>query len=205
MAEFAPTESQRAAIETRGGGVLVSAAAGSGKTKVLPERLLGYLTDPDDPKDLDSFLVITFTRAAAAELRSRIMDGVGRALAENPDNRRLRRQNALCQSAQIGTIHSFCQKVLRENCHLLGLAPDFRVADDDRANAMKEAALTRVLERRYQNMDDYPGFQLLADTVGAGRDDSRLEALVMNLHGKMQCHARPEKWAEAQKIGRAHV
>ena len=201
MAEFAPTESQRAAIETRGGGVLVSAAAGSGKTKVLTERLLGYLTDPDDPKDLDSFLVITFTRAAAAELRSRIMDGVGRALAENPDNRRLRRQNALCQSAQIGTIHSFCQKVLRENCHLLGLAPDFRVADDDRANAMKEAALTRVLERRYQNMDDYPGFQLLADTVGAGRDDSRLEALVMNLHGKMQCHARPEKWAEAQTEG----
>ena len=201
MAEFTPTPSQREAIENRGGALLVSAAAGSGKTRVLTERLIGRITDPADSAGIEDFLVITYTKAAAAELRSRIADAIGERVAADPSARALRRLSALAQSARIGTIHSFCQKVLRENCHLLGLAPDFRVADDDRANAMKEAALTRVLERRYQNMDDYPGFQLLADTVGAGRDDSRLEALVMNLHGKMQCHARPEKWAEAQTEG----
>jgi len=198
MPEFKPTPSQRAAIETRGGAALVSAAAGSGKTKVLTERLMAYLTDPDDPRDIDSFLVITFTRAAAAELRGRIMDGIGRAMAADPDNRRLRRQRALCQRAQIGTIHAFCQTVLRENCHLIGLSPDFRVADEDRAAAMKSAALERVMDERYEDIGGDAGFRLLSDTVGAGRDDSRLSALVLNLHGKMQCHARPEKWAAEQ-------
>jgi ATP-dependent helicase/nuclease subunit A len=198
MSEFSPTPSQKEAVETRGGAVLVSAAAGSGKTRVLTQRLMSYLTDKNDPKDIDSFLVITFTRAAAAELRSRIMDGIGRALAEDPENRRLRRQSALCQRAQIGTIHAFCQSVLRENCHLIGLPPDFRVADDDRAAAMKQSAMERVMDARYEDMDAHPGFALLCDTVGAGRDDARLSALALNLHEKMQCHARPEKWAREQ-------
>lgn len=198
MADFAPTPSQRAAIETRGGAVLVSAGAGSGKTKVLTERLMARIMDADDPRDVDSFLVITFTKAAAAELKSRIMDELGQALSVHPENRRLRRQSALCQRAEIGTIHSFCQSILRENCHLLGLAPDFRVADDERAQNIREAVLDRVMDERYEHLDKYPGFALLADTVGAGRDDGRLAALTASLHNKMQCHALPEEWARQQ-------
>ena len=198
MSDFRPTAAQDAAIHTRGSAVLVSAGAGSGKTKVLTERLMSYITDPEHPADLDSFLIITFTRAAAGELRGRIMEELASALAKDPGSRRLRRQSALCQKAQIGTIHSFCAKVLREYSHLLGLSPDFKIADEDRAAAMKRAALERVLDACYEKPEAHPGFSLLADTVGAGRDDSRLAELVLTLHSKMQSHARPEKWARHQ-------
>ena len=189
MAEFRPTASQRDAIFTRGRTVLVSAAAGSGKTKVLTERLLSRISDD---ADIDSFLVITFTKAAAAELRSRIMDEIALRLASEPDNRRLRRQSALCQRAQIGTIHSFCQSFLRENCHAAGLSPEFRVIEEDRAEAIKAAVLERVMDECYEAPDE--GFRLLADTVGRGRDDKRLAELVVSIHRKMQSHARPEDW-----------
>ena len=198
MAEFQPTKSQELAIKSRGSNILVSAGAGSGKTKVLTERLMAYLTDSAAPADLDSFLIITYTRAAAGELRGRIMEELSRKLAADPGNRHLRKQSALCAKAQIGTIHSFCADVLRENCHLAGLSPDFRVLDEDRAAEMKAAALDRVLEERYEKSGKYPGFIALADTVGQGRDDKALAELVMTLHGKMQCHARPELWAARQ-------
>ena len=198
MSDFKPTAAQYAAIHTRGSAVLVSAGAGSGKTRVLTERLMSYITDPENPADIDSFLIITFTRAAAGELRGRIMEELASALARDPGSRRLRRQSALCQKAQIGTIHSFCAGVLREYSHVLGLSPDFRIADEDGAAAMKRAALERVLDACYEKPEAHPGFTLLADTVGAGRDDSRLAELVLTLHSKMQSHARPEKWAREQ-------
>lgn len=198
MKGFNPTPAQAAAIEARGGALLVSAGAGSGKTRVLTERLMSRICDERDAVDLDRFLIITFTRAAAGELRGRIMEQLAEKLAEEPGNRRLRRQNALCSRAQIGTIHSFCASLLRENCHLLGLSPDFKIVDEERSDSMKQAALERVLERRYGNSDSYPGFLGLADTVGAGRSDKRLAELVLGLHSRMQCHARPENWARAQ-------
>lgn len=198
MSAFKPTASQQAAIETRGSAVLVSAGAGSGKTKVLTERLMGFITDSKSPADLDSFLIITFTRAAAAELRGRIMDELASALAEDPGNHRLRRQSALCRRAQIGTIHSFCANILRENSHLAGLSPDFKIVDDDRAANMKAMALERVMEKCYEESGKHPGFLELVDSVGAGRDDRRLSELVLSLHSKMQCHARPERWARQQ-------
>ena len=198
MADFKPTKSQRLAIESRGSNILVSAGAGSGKTKVLTERLMAYLTDPSSPADLDSFLVITYTRAAAGELRGRILEELSKRLAADPSNRHLRKQSALCAKAQIGTIHSFCSNVLRENCHLANLTPDFKVLDEDRAGEMKAAALDRVLEERYEKSGKFPGFIALADTVGQGRDDKALSSLVLTLHGKMQCHARPELWAARQ-------
>ena len=198
MREFKATPAQSAAIETRGSAVLVSAGAGSGKTKVLTERLMAYLCDPKETVDLDSFLVITFTRAAAGELKGRIVEELAAALAADPGNRRLRRQSALCRRAQIGTIHSFCAALLREHSHLAGLSPDFKIVDDDRAAAMKAAAMERTLEACYDKPESHPGFLALADTVGAGRDDRRLAELVLNLHEKMQCHARPERWAREQ-------
>ena len=136
MAELNFTPEQRAAIDTRGSTVLVSAAAGSGKTRVLTERLMAYLTDAETPVDIDRFLVITYTRAAAAELRSRILDGIYARIASDPENRRLRRQAALCARAEIGTIHSFCADFLRANCAALALAPDFQVADTERCIAL---------------------------------------------------------------------
>ena len=198
MPEFKPTAAQAAAIETRGSAVLVSAGAGSGKTRVLTQRLMSRICDENDPVDLDRFLIITFTRAAAGELKGRIMQELAERLAKDPGNRRLRRQNALCGRAQIGTIHSFCAALLRENCHILGLSPDFKIVDDERAETMKTAALEQVLEVRYARPEDYPGFLALADTVGAGRSDDRLAALILNLHLRMQCHARPEQWARKQ-------
>lgn len=135
MPELNFTPEQRAAIDTRGSTVLVSAAAGSGKTRVLTERLMAYLTDAEHPVDIDHFLVITYTRAAAAELRSRILDGIYARIASDPENRRLRRQVALCARAEIGTIHSFCADFLRANCAALALAPDFQVADTERCAA----------------------------------------------------------------------
>ena len=198
MAEFKATAAQTAAMQTRGSAVLVSAGAGSGKTKVLTERLMGYLRDPKETVDLDRFLVITFTRAAAGELRGRIMEELADALAADPGNRRLRRQSALCRRAQIGTIHSFCASLLRENSHLAGISPDFKILEEDRAAAMKALALERTLDRCYEQPESYPGFLQLADTVGAGRDDRRLAELVLRLHEKMQCHARPERWARQQ-------
>ncbi len=198
MPDYQPTASQAAAIGLRDASLLVSAGAGSGKTTVLTARLMAYLTDPEAPEDLDRFLVITFTRAAAGELKSRIASALADALAKDPANRRLRRQSALCRQAQIGTIHSFCAALLRENCQALPLSPDFKVVDDERAAAMRTSALERELEASYERAADYPGFLELADTVGAGRDDRRLAELVLRLYDKMQSHARPEKWAAQQ-------
>ena len=113
------TPAQSRAAGLRGdGAILVSAAAGSGKTKVLVERLLGYVTDRNAPCDITEFLIITYTRAAANELRAKILDEISERLSEEPDNRHLRRQAALCLEAQIGTIHGFCADILRENAHL---------------------------------------------------------------------------------------
>ena len=114
MAEIRATPQQRAAAEDRGGALLVAAAAGSGKTKVLVDRLMGYLTDPTDPADLDEFLIITYTRAAASELRGKIAARIAEALAGTPNDRHLQRQLTRVYLAQISTVHSFCQAVLRQ-------------------------------------------------------------------------------------------
>lgn len=193
MARFEPTSAQRSAIEESGRAVLVSAAAGSGKTRVLTERLLRRI---DSDADIDSFLVITFTKAAAAELKGRILDEISERLAVDPDNRRLRRQSALCAKAQIGTIDSFCQSFLREHCHAVQLSPEFRVIEEDRAEAIKQRVIQRVLDACYEAPDE--NFRLLSDTVGAGRDDKRLADTVLELHRKTQSHARPELWLRQQ-------
>ena len=204
MSDFAPTASQKQAIETRGGAILVSAGAGSGKTKVLTERLMKVILDPDQKQGIDRFVVITFTKASAAELRSRIEGELDQAAAEAEKNEdtpqefinHIRHQQALCRNAQIGTIHHFCSSVLKEFGHQIGIPAGFKVATDDRADSMKEEALNRIMEARYRNMHEVPGFEDLVNSAGAGRDDSRLTALVLSLYEKMQCHALPKKWAE---------
>jgi ATP-dependent helicase/nuclease subunit A len=192
------TPAQKSAVDARGGAILVSAAAGSGKTKVLVERLMGYVTDMNAPRDITEFLIITYTRAAANELRSKILDDISERLAEEPDNRHLRRQAALCTDAHIGTIHSFCTDILRENAHLMNLPPDFRVADDNESGIMRLGVLEDLLEARYETMEQAPDFRLLVDAMSAGRDDRRLFDVILDAHTKLLSHADPSRWVAGQ-------
>ena len=197
MAKLKLTEQQQAAVENRGGSLLVSAAAGSGKTKVLVERLFRYVTE--DHCHIDDFLIITYTKAAAAELRSKIAAELSKRMAETPEDRHLRSQLLRVYQADIKTVDAFCTALLRENTHLLAqegerytLTPDFRVLDENDAKLLRQRVLTRVLERFYEELDE--GGSLLADTLGAGRDDSALEDLVLETYEKLQSHADPEHW-----------
>ena len=195
MSEFKLTPAQQRAVDTRGCPVLVSAAAGSGKTRVLTERLMARIREGED---VDRFLVITFTRAAAAELRGRILEELNNAVADNPGDRRLRKQSALLYRAQIGTIDSFCTAVVRENAHRLGISPGFSMLDEERSQSLLSRALEEVLDRAYETLEEGSGMALLIDSVGAGRDDRRLAELVRSIYGQMQSRAFPEEWAREQ-------
>ena len=202
MAKLNLTEQQRSAVENRGGSLLVSAAAGSGKTKVLVERLFRYVTE--EHCHIDDFLIITYTKAAAAELRSKIAAELSKRLAEEPGDRHLRSQLLRVYQADIKTVDAFCTALLRENTHLLAkegerytLTPDFRVLDENDAKLLRQRVLDRVLGRFYDDLDE--GGALLADTLGAGRDDSALAALVLETYEKLQSHAYPAAWLERNR------
>ena len=198
MAKIELTPDQRTAVENRGGSLLVSAAAGSGKTKVLVERLFRYITR--EQCTVDDFLIITYTKAAAAELRGKIAAELAKRVAEHPEDGHLRRQLFRVYQADIKTVDAFCAALLRENTYLLqaveghSLTPDFRVLDEQEAALVKERVLGRVLEDFYAHMDDKA--EQLAETLGAGRDDRALEKLVLELHRKLQSHPYPLEWLE---------
>lgn len=196
MSEMQLTNEQQSAVTERGGALLVSAAAGSGKTKVLTERLLARVTG-GERRDIDEFLIITYTNAAAAELRSRISRELGRRLAQNPLDRHLQRQSVLVYRAQISTVHAFCANLVKENAHILGIAPDFRIADEDERNILLSETLDDLMERRYEDIESDPDFRLLVDTMGAGRDDARLCAVVRETYAKLRSHPDPGAWAES--------
>ena len=195
------TPEQKASINYRGGSLLVSAAAGSGKTKVLVERLLSRIDEGDD---IDDFLVITYTRAAAFELRERIHEELLNKLADSPGNLRLRRQSMLCKGASIDTIHTFCSEILRENAHLVRLPPDFRITDESESTVIMNDAAESVLNEMYENITEYPGFPLLVDTITEGRDDKSLSDVLLDIFKKLQSTPDPDGWVkskiEAQKL-----
>ena len=197
------TPSQQAVVNDQGGSLLVSAAAGSGKTRVLVERLFRRILGSEQA-NVDDFLIITYTRAAAAELRERIAQELGERLADDPGNRHLQRQLMLVYQADIKTIDAFCTALLRENVHLLelgdgrSLTADFRVLDESEADLLRRRVLPKVLEAFYAELT--PGGAMLADAFGFGRDDRGLETLVLELYAKIQSHAYPEKWLEEQKV-----
>lgn len=195
MADIRLTARQQQAVDNTGGALLVSAAAGSGKTKVLTERLFRMVRQG---AHVDEFLIITYTKAAAAELRSKIAKELTRLVAREPDNVHLRRQMLRIYQADIRTVDAFCAGLLRENIHLLppvgerSFTPDFRVLDEQEASLLKQRVLERTLEDFYVRME--PQDALLAETLGAGRDDTALEKLVLELHAKVQSHPRPAAW-----------
>jgi len=193
---FPLSEEQRRVVDDRGGQLLVSAAAGSGKTRVLVERLLDRVSN--EGLDLTDFLVITYTKAAAAELRGRIAQELSARLAENPNDRHLRRQSALVYQARISTIHSFCAALLRENGHLLDLNPDFRLCDEAEGPILMDQVLTEVMDRQYEGLQPEDDFAQLVDTLSAGRDDAPLERIVLDVFSRVQSHQDPEGWLEDQ-------
>ena len=208
MAETVLTPQQQAVVENRGGSLLVSAAAGSGKTKVLVERLFRYVTQ--EHCNVDDFLIITYTKAAAAELRSKIASELNRRLAKAPEDRHLKRQLLRVYQADIKTVDAFCTALLRENTHLLAreedrcaLMPDFRVLDDSESRLVRARVLSRTLEAFYDGLDD--GRTQLADTLGAGRDDRALEELVLEVYDKLQSHAYPARWLEENRQSWANL
>ncbi|MCL2200423.1 MAG: helicase-exonuclease AddAB subunit AddA, partial [Oscillospiraceae bacterium] len=202
--KFEFTTEQGAAIGHRGCALLVAAAAGSGKTKVLVERLLARI---EEGAGINEFLVITYTRAAAAELRERIYEEILERLSENPSSRRLRKQSMLCRGAPIGTIHSFCTEILRENAHTAGLPPDFRVADESECDMIKAEVLEETLNQAYEEGLTGPGaedgaataFAELVELVSPGRDDKRLAGMVLDIYSRLQSDSDPRNWIMEQK------
>ena len=188
------TPQQRIAATNRGGKLLVSAAAGSGKTRVLVERLLCYLTDPASPAQLDDFLIITYTKAAASELRGKIGAELNARIAAEPENRHLQKQLQRLYLTQISTVHGFCTQLLREYAHQLDIAPDFRVADETETEELRAAVLSDTLDRAYEELGENPDFRAFADTQGLGRDDRGLPELIFKVFDSARCHLDPEGW-----------
>ncbi len=178
MADMKWTDAQAAAIYDRGGTLLVSAAAGSGKTAVLTERVVELLRDADNAISADRLLIVTFTNAAAAELRARIAARLAQVLAAEPTNNHLRRQKMLLQRAAICTIDSFCLHLVQQHFTALDVPPDFTLADTGIAERLRGEALAQTLETAYQN----PAFCDFVDLYGKGRSDGAAGAAILQLY-----------------------
>ena len=188
------TPNQLDAIKAREGAVLVSAAAGSGKTAVLVERVIDMITDPENPVDADRFLVVTYTRAAAAEMKDRIAARIDELLKNDPKNRELHRQQLLLSRAKISTIHSFCSDLAREFFYSLDIPADFRIADEQELSILKEAAINNVFERKYnENSEDFIN---TLEAFSSVRDDSAFKKVVLKLYEFLRSHPFPEIWLE---------
>ncbi len=191
------TPQQEMAVKNRGGKLLVSAAAGSGKTKVLVDRLMSYVMDPNDPADLDQFLIITFTQAAASELRGKIAAKLTEKMAKNPENKHLQRQMQRLYLAKISTVHSFCSDVLREYAYLLDLPADFRVIDQNESDELREIVMERMLESAYENAETDGDFCSFVDGQGLGRDDRLVPEILLQVSKSALCHLDPDGWLDS--------
>ena len=181
------TPQQRQAVEDRGGRLLVSAAAGSGKTKVLVDRLLKYLNDPVNPANLDDFLIITYTKAAASELRGKIAAKLTEAIAAQPENRHLQRQMQRLFLTKISTVHGFCSDLLREFAYKLDLSADFRVADENECREIRQTGLSELLDRAYESAGSDEDFRAFVDTQGLGRTDKLVAEVVLQVYDSARC------------------
>lgn len=186
------TPQQLQAVQLTGSNLLVSAAAGSGKTKVLVERLLRQLTDPVNPSNLDEYLIITYTKAAASELRGKIAARLGEAIAADPQNRHLQKQMQRLFLTSISTVHGFCTELLREHAFRLDLAADFRVAEELESQQLQQQVLDALLEQVYTQGD--PDFLTFADTQGMGRDDRKVSEIVLKVYLAARNHLDTDGW-----------
>lgn len=192
MADVSWTDSQLNAINAKDGAVLVSAAAGSGKTAVLVERVIRMITDSENPTDVDRLLVVTYTRAAAGEMKERIDARLSQLLEEDPYNDNLHRQQLLLGRAQISTIHSFCSEIVREYFYILNIAADFRIADDGELSIIRDQAMQNILERQYSKNDDI--FENTVEVFSSVRDDTILQGIILRLYEFLRSHPFPSDW-----------
>ncbi len=192
MGNFIWTAEQLEAVTARDSNLLVAAAAGTGKTAVLVERVIRRVLDEGAPVDLDRLLIVTFTRAAAAEMRERINSALISELNQNPSSEHLNRQLLLLPQAAISTLHSFCLEVLRRYFYRLDLDPAFRVAEDTEAALMRLETLEQLLEDYYTA--GAGDFLALVDAYGGDRGDLELQEIVLNLHQFAVSNPWPETW-----------
>lgn len=188
------TKAQQKCIDTRKQDVLVSAAAGSGKTAVLVERIIQMILDENNPVNIDELLVVTFTKAAAGQMKEKVSKAVAKRLANDPNNEHLERQAALIHNAQITTIDSFCTFVIRNNFGDIGLDPGFRVGDEGEMKLLRQDVLGEVLEAYYENGDEH--FLNLATCFSKGIRDEALEKVILDLYDIAMSYPFPEKWLQ---------
>ena len=186
------TKEQEKVINLRNRSLLVSAAAGSGKTAVLVQRIISMVTDETDPMDIDRLLVVTFTNAAAAEMRERVGAAIEAALEKDPYNQHLQRQLTLVHNAQITTIDSFCIRILRDHFHKIDLEPGFRIADEGELKLLREDVCEAVLEEFYEKAD--PEFLRFADSYSRAKDDLQIKEMVLKLYDYAESYPWPEEW-----------
>lgn len=191
------TPDQQRVIDTRDCNILVSAAAGSGKTAVLVERIIQKICDETHPVDIDRLLIVTFTSAAAAQMRERISKAVAKKLEEHPENEHLQKQSALIHNAQITTIDSFCLFVIRNNFNEIGLDPGFRVADEGEIKLLEGDVLEALLEDCHAEAKEE--FLQFVESYSTGGSEKRIEEAILRLYHFSMSYPFPEEWLEARK------
>lgn len=185
------TSEQQSAISTKGGALIVSAAAGSGKTAVLVERVIEAILDG---ASIDRYLIVTFTVAAAGEMRERIANAISEKLSESPFNRHLQRQNVLVHKAKICTIDSFCIELVRSNFNLLGISPDFKIADETELALIRQAICDTIIEEGYSSEDK--DFFNLADNFGSDKSDSTLNDIIFKIANVLETVPFSDQWLQ---------
>ena len=196
------TTEQQKVIDLRKRNILVSAAAGSGKTAVLVERIVKMITDKEQPVDIDHLLIVTFTNAAAAEMRERIGNAIEKALEEQPGDEHLLRQLTLIHNAQITTIDSFCLYVVRNHFHEIDLEPNFRIGDEGELKLLREDVLSKVLEKNYGEPTE--AFKDFVEGYASGRTDTALNDIILQLYEFSRSYPWPEKWLNSC-VGAYHI
>ena len=195
MADVKWTKEQQDAIYDSGSNILVAAAAGSGKTAVLVERIINKVINEN--VDIDKILVVTFTNAAASEMRERILEAIYKKMEEFPDNKNLQRQVILINKASICTIDSFCLDIIRNNFFEIDASANFRVADTTEIELLKQEVIDDIFEEKYLNNDKE--FLKLINTYTTYKDDEPLKDLLLNIYRYIQSSPFPEEWLK-QKV-----
>ena len=183
------TEEQKKVITLRDRNILVSAAAGSGKTAVLVQRILSKIMDTERPVDIDRLLIMTFTRAAAGEMKERISAAVEQALYDNTDSEHLQKQMTLIHNAQITTIDGFCSYIIRNYFHMVGLDPGYRTAEEGELKLLREDVMKELMEEAYQEADEK--FISLVECYSQDKTDESITDMVCKLYEAAMSHPFP--------------
>lgn len=186
------TRAQKQAIESRNGTLLLSAAAGSGKTAVLVQRVIELISDEKKPVDIDKLLIVTFTKAAANEMKERISNALSKLIDDNPFDKHLQRQQLMLSRARICTIHSFCTQIIKANFEKLGVSADFRVADSNEMNVIRGEALQCIIDELYEEKSE--DFLILSESFSKGRDDKILLETVETVYDFVRSYPCMDRW-----------